>query len=110
MLGVHINPMLDFREHFTYSTKYGKIIAKALPTRKLSSSLKTHVVEQLLKSKYHLTHLGGFNERQFITFDGILNKAIRQALGLLPNLHMEEVQIPLKEVGMGLPSMRDRAT
>ncbi len=67
-------------------------------------------IEQLLKSKYHATHLGVFNERQLTTIDGILNKAMRQALGLFPNLPTEGVQKPQKEAGLGLPPMRDRAT
>jgi hypothetical protein len=40
MLGVHINPMLDFREHFLHVTKEVKKLAKALAKRKLSPSLK----------------------------------------------------------------------
>jgi hypothetical protein len=51
-----------------------------------------------------------FNERQLTTIDGILNKAMRQAIGLLPNLPSEGVQRPLKEAGLGLPPMRDRVT
>jgi hypothetical protein len=51
-----------------------------------------------------------FNERQLTTIDGILNKATRQALGLLPNFPTEGVQRPLKEAGLGLTPMRDRAT
>jgi hypothetical protein len=110
MLGVHINPILDFREHFTHITKDVRKLAKALTNRKLSPTYKTLVVEQLLKSKYHATLLGVFNDRQFTTIDGILNKAMRQAIGLLPNLPTEGVQRPQKEFGLGLPSTRERAT
>jgi hypothetical protein len=92
MLGVHIKPMLDFRDHFFHITKDVKKLAKALAKRKLSPSLKTLVIDQLLKSKYHATHLGVFNERQLTIIDGILNKAMRQALGLLPNFPTEGVQ------------------
>jgi hypothetical protein len=74
MLGVHINPMLDFREHFLHITKDVKKLAKALAKRKLSPSLKTLAIEQLLKSKYHATYFGVFNERHLTTLDGILNK------------------------------------
>ena len=42
--------------------------------------------------------------------DGILNKAMRQALGLLPNFPIEGVQRPQKEAGLVLPPMRDRVT
>jgi hypothetical protein len=110
MLGVHIIPMLDVREHFLFITRDEKILAKALEKRKLSPSLKSIAIEQLLKSKYHATHLGVFNVRQLTTIDGILNKAMRQAIGLLLNFPSEGVQRPLKEAGLGLPSMRDRAT
>ena len=68
------------------------------------------MVEQLLKSKYYATHLGVFNDRQLITIDGILNKAMRQPIGLLPNFPTEGVQRLLKEAGLGLPLIRDRAT
>ena len=51
MLGVRINSMLDFREHFTYINKVVKRLAKTLANRKLNLSLKTLAVEQLLKSK-----------------------------------------------------------
>ncbi len=50
-----------------------------------------------------------FNDRQLTTIYGILNKAIRQAIGLLPNFPAEGVQRPLKEAGLGLSPMRDRA-
>jgi hypothetical protein len=55
-------------------------------------------------------HLGVLNDRQLTTIDGILNKAMRQAIGLLPNFPIEGVQRPLKEIGLGLPSIRNRAT
>jgi hypothetical protein len=67
-------------------------------------------IEQLLKSKYHATHLGVFNKRQLTTIDGILKKTTRQALGLLPNFSTEGVQRAMKEEGLGLSPMRDRAT
>ncbi len=85
-------------------------LAKALANRKLSLPYKTLVVEQLLKSKYHATHLGVLNDRQFTAIDGILKKAMRQAIGLLPKFPTEGVQRPLKEMGLGLHSIRDRAT
>jgi hypothetical protein len=110
MLGVHINPVLDFREHFTSITKDVRKLAKTLTNRKLSPPYKTLVVEQTRKSKYHATHLGVLNERQLTPIHGIPNKATRQAIGLLPNFPPEGVQRPLKEVGLGLPSITDRAT
>ena len=103
--------VLDFREHHTFITKYVRKLAKELAKRKLSPTHKTStIVEQLLKSKYHATHLRVFNDRQLSTIDGILNKAMRQAIGLLPNFPTEGVQRTLKEDGLGLPPTRDRAT
>ena len=105
--------MLDSGEHFFHITKYVKTLAKALAKRKLSPSLKTLAVEQVLKSKYNATHLDVFNEIHLTTIDGILIKAMRQARGLLPNFPTEKVQRPPKEAGLGLeglPPMRDKAT
>jgi len=110
MPGVHINSMLDSREHFLLITKDGSKLAKALAKRKLIPPLKSFALEQLLKSKYHATHLGVFNERHLTTIDRILNKAMRQALGLLSNFPIEDVQRPLNEAGLGLSPIRDRAT
>jgi hypothetical protein len=53
---------------------------------------------------------GLFNERQLTTIDGIPDKAMREALGLQPKFPNEGVQRPLKEAGLGLSPMRDRAT
>jgi hypothetical protein len=110
MLGVHIKPILDVREHFMHITKDVRKLAKALTNRKPSPPYKPLAVEQLLKYKYHATHLGVLNDRQLTTIDGILNKAMRQAIGLLPNFPTEELQRPLKELGLGLPSIRERVT
>jgi len=78
--------------------------------RTTSPSLKTLVIEQLLKSKYHATHLGVFNDRQLAEIDGILNRALIQATGLLSDFPTEGVQRPPKEMSLGLLSVRDRAT
>ena len=58
MLGVHINPMLDFRDHLKHITFDIKKLAKALAKRLISPNRKKLVIDQLLKSKYHATHLG----------------------------------------------------
>jgi hypothetical protein len=102
--------MLDFREHFLHITKDVKKLAKAQAKLKISPPLKSIAIEQLLKSKHHATHLGVFNERQLTTIDGFLNKAMRQALGFLPNFPIESVQRPLKEASLGLSLMQNRAT
>jgi hypothetical protein len=101
--------MLDFKENFLHITKDVKKLAKALAKRKLSPPLKSLAIEQLLTSKYHATYLGVFNDRQLNTIDGILNTAMRQAIGFLPNFPSEGVQKPLKEAGLGLPPTRDKA-
>jgi len=105
MLEVHINPMLDFREHFFHITKDVQKLAKTLAKCKLNSSLKTLAIHQLLKSTYYATYLGVFNERQLTTIDIILNKAMRQAHSLLPNFPTEGVQSPMKEASLGLSPM-----
>jgi len=56
MLRDHVNPMLDFREHFVHITKDVKELAKALAKHKLSPSFKRLAIEKILKSKYHATH------------------------------------------------------
>ncbi len=110
VLGVHINTTLNFQEHFAHITKDVRLLAKALTKRHLSPPYKTLVTEQLLKSKYHATHLGVFTYRQLTDIDRILNRALRLATGLLHNIPTEGVQRPTKEMGLGLPSVRDRAT
>ena len=64
----------------------------------------------VLKSKCHATRLSVLNDRQLTTIDGIMNKAMRLAIGLLPNFPIERVQRPFKELGLGLPSIKDKAT
>jgi hypothetical protein len=51
MLGLHINPVPDFREHLAHITKDVRKLAKTPAKIKLSPSLKTLVIEQLLKFK-----------------------------------------------------------
>jgi hypothetical protein len=63
MLGVHINTLLDFREHHAHIIKDVRKLAKALTKRKLSPPYKRLVIEHLLKSKFHAKHLGVFNDR-----------------------------------------------
>jgi hypothetical protein len=100
MLGVHINPMLDFRDHLKHITTYIRKIAKALTRRLLSPSRKKLVIGQLLKSKYHATHFGIFTAKKLETIDKILNKAARNALGLIPSFPTEAIHRPTKEMGL----------
>jgi hypothetical protein len=104
MLGVHITTTLDFKEHIAHVTKEVRLLAKILAKRKLSPPYKALVIEQLLKSKYHATHLGVFTNRQLTDIDRILNRALRLATCLLHNFPTEGVQKPTKEMGLGLPS------
>ena len=103
MLGVHINTTLNFQEHLAHITTYVRLLAKALTKRNLSPPYKTLVIEELLKSKYHATHLGVFTDRQLTDIDRILKRALRLATGLLHNFPTEGVQRLTKEMGMGLP-------
>ena len=84
MLGVQINPMLDFRDHLKHITTEVRKLARVLTKRRLSPNRKQMVIDQLLKSKYHATHIGIFTDSQLNTVDKILNKAARNALGLTP--------------------------
>jgi len=47
MLGVHINNVMDIREHHVHITKDVRKLAKALTKRKISAPFKTLVIEQL---------------------------------------------------------------
>ena len=76
MLGVQINPMLDFRDHLKHITTEGRKLARVLTKRRLSPNRKKLVIEQLIKSKYHAPHIGIFTDTQLSTIDKILNKAI----------------------------------
>ena len=64
MLGVHINPLLDFSEHFRHITAEVRKLATVLKRRRLSPHRKQLVIDQLLQSKYHAVHLGIFTDAQ----------------------------------------------
>ena len=86
MLGVHINTVLGFREHHAHVIKDYRKLAKALTKWKITLEIK-----QILKSKYHATHLLVFNDRQLTEINGILNKSVRQVTVLLSDFPTEEV-------------------
>jgi hypothetical protein len=109
MLGVHINPMLDFRDHLKHITTDIRKLAKVLTKRLLSPNRRKLVIDQLLKSKYHAIHLGIFTDKQLQTIDNILNKAARNALGLIPSFPSEAIHKSTKEMGLGYAPMKDRA-
>jgi hypothetical protein len=97
MLGVQINPMLDFRDHLKHIITEVRQLARVLTKRRLSPNRKKLVIDQLLKSKYHATHLGIFTVTQLNTIDKILNKASRNTLGLVPSFPTEAIHRPTNE-------------
>jgi hypothetical protein len=102
--------MLDFRDHLKHiTTEVGKL-AQVLTKRRLSPNIKQLVINQVRKSKYHATHLGIFTSTQLNTFDKILNKAARNALGLTPSFPTEAIHRPTKEMGLGYAPLRNKAT
>jgi hypothetical protein len=110
MLGVQINPMLDFRDHLKHITTEVRKIARVLTKRRLSPNRKQRVIYQLIKSKYHATHLGIFTDSQLDKIDKILNKSARNALGLTPIFPNEVIHRPTKEMGLGYAPLKDKAT
>ena len=74
MLGVHINPLLDFRGHLKHITINIRKLVKALAKRLLSLNRNKIVIKQLLKSKYRATHLSILTNKQLEQIDKILNK------------------------------------
>jgi hypothetical protein len=109
MLGVHINPMLDFRDHLKHITVDIRKLAEFLTRRLMSPNRKKLVIDQLLKSKYHATHLGIFTDKQLERVDKVLNKATRNALGLIPSFPTEATHRPTKQMGLGYTPMKNRA-
>jgi hypothetical protein len=69
MLGVQINPMLDFSDYLRHITPEVKNLARVLTKSRLSPNRKQLVIDQLLKSKYHVIHLGIFTDKQLSTID-----------------------------------------
>jgi len=110
MLGEQINPMLEFRDNLKHITTEVRKLDRVLTKRRLSPNRKQLVIDQLLKSKYHATHLGIFTDTQLNTIYKILNKAARNALGLTPNFPTEAIHRPTKEMGLGYAPLRNKAT
>ena len=110
MLGVQINPMLDFRDHLKHITTEVRQLARVLTKRRLYPNRKQLVLDQLLKSKYHATHLRILIDTQMKTIDKILNKAARNALGLTLSFPTEAIHRPTKEMGLGFAPLRNKAT
>jgi hypothetical protein len=110
ILGGQINPILDFTEHLKHITAEVKKLARVLTTRRLSPKRKQLVIDKLLKSKYHATHLGIFTDSQLDTSAKILINATSNALGLTPIFPTEAIHRPTKELGLGYAPLKDKAT
>ena len=109
MLGVHINPMLDFSEHFQRVTSEVRKISAVLRRRKLSPYRKQMVIDQLLQAKYHAVHLGIFTEAQMAQIDSILATATRNAHQLAPGTPTECLYRHTRQYGLGCLPIRARA-
>jgi hypothetical protein len=88
--------MLDFIYYLKHVTTDVRLIAKVLTKRKLPSSRKILLIDQLLKSKYHATHLGLFIDKQLEKVDKTLNKAAINAIGFIPRSPTEAIHRPTK--------------
>jgi hypothetical protein len=86
--------MLNFRDHLKHVTTEVKQLAKVIIKRGLYPSRKQLVIDQLLKSKYHAIHLGIFIEIRLETIDKILDKAPRNALGIISSFPVETIHRP----------------
>jgi hypothetical protein len=110
MLGVQINPMLGFKKHLKHITIEVRKLARVLTKRRISPNRKQLVIDQLLRSKYHATHLGIFAASQLDIIDKILNIAERNAMGLTPNFPIEAIHRLAKEMGLGYAPLKDKET
>jgi len=54
--------------------------------------------------------MGIFTDTQLETIDKLLNKAAKNATGLIPSFPTEAIHRPANEMGLGYASMKDRAT
>ena len=109
MLGVHINPMLDFTEHFQKITSEVQKISAVLKRRRLSPHRKQLVIDQLLQAKYHAVHLGVFTAGQMDQIDRILASATRNAHEITPSTPSECLYRDTKQYGLGCQPIRTRA-
>ena len=108
MLGVHVNPLLDFRQHYLHVTSDVRRIASALRHRPLSPYRKQKVVDQLLKSKYHAIHLGILSKQHLLAVDRCINAATRKAQGLTPSHPTEGIYAKAEDFGLDRHSIAER--
>ena len=109
MLGVHINPVLNFTEHFQHVTGEVRKLAAVLRRRRLSPARKQQVIDQLLQAKYHAVHLGIFTDAQMDQIDKILASASRNAHQLTPGFPTEALRRGPTQYGLGCLPIRTRA-
>jgi hypothetical protein len=110
MLGVQLNTMLDFSDELNHITTEVRQLARVLTKRRLSPNRKQLVIDQLLRSKYHATHVGIFTDTQLSTIDKILDKGARNALGLTPIFPTKAIHRPTKDMGLRYVPLRNKAT
>jgi hypothetical protein len=68
------------------------------------------VIDPLLKSKYHATHLEIFTGTHLNTIDKILNKAAGNVFGITPSFPSEAIHRPTQEMELGYAPLRNKAT
>jgi len=109
MLGLQLYPMLYFRDHLKHVATKFRQLPGVLTKKRLFPNWKQLVINQLLKSKYHATHLGIFTDIQLEIIEKILDKAARNVLGLIPSFPTETMHRPTKEIGLGYAPIKDKA-
>ena len=109
VLGVHVNHMLNFRDHFQATTKDVRKLIRTLQNFKLSGGRKIQVIDRLLLAKYHAMHLGIFTEQQLTVIDSMINSAVRKAKGLTPSFPTQAMHAGRDTMGIGRPSVKERA-
>ena len=110
VLGVHLNHMLNFTEHFNETTKDVRKLIHTLQNFKLSGARKILVIDHMIIAKYHAMHLGLFSEQQLSIIDSMINSAIRKAQGLTPSFPTQALQAGRDNMGIDRPSVKARVT
>ena len=109
MLGVHINPLLDFNDHFRAIMASVQALIPPLKRANLSPGRKHTIIQQLLQSKFHATHLGVFSPAQMIKIDTKLNTAFRHAYRLMPSFPVDALHEAPSSMGLGKQHIATRA-
>ena len=105
VLGVQLNPLLNFKDHFVAVTSEVRQISTVLKRTLLSPNRKQLIIQQLLQGKYHAVHLGVFSDTQLQDIDRILNSATRHAQGLPNSFPIEAIHRDSTEFGLNKPSI-----